>query len=253
MKIKNSALIRGLGVTASGVVNRWMATLDYRCAYYDPCVDPAYANDGRVRLYLFWHEYMQFFIYLRRHCGLAMMLSRHSDADLLEQIAHLTGFETVRGSTKRGGAFALHEMVTLGKARIQLTMTPDGPRGPRRQMAPGAIYLASRLGIPIVAMGVAYDRPLRMPTWDRFAIPRPFSRGRIIASGDIEIPPNLSRTGIEHYRRYVESLLTRLGDDAEDWAVRGYSVRGESSMMPGPRRSILYHALPKQIETNGRF
>ena len=245
MKIKNRTLIRSLGFAASGLVDRWMATLDYRCAYYDPNVDPAYANDGRVRLYLFWHEYMQFFIYLRRHCGLAMMLSRHSDADVLEQLAHLTGFDTVRGSTRRGGAFALHDMIEKGRTHLQLTMTPDGPRGPRRTMASGAIYLASRLGIPIVAMGVAYDAPWRMPTWDKFAVPRPCSRARIIAGGDIDIPPNLSKAGIEYYRQYVESILVRLNLMADDWAARGYSIEGESSMLPGPRHSILYHALPK--------
>ena len=59
---------------------------------------------------------------------------------------------------------------------MHLTITPDGPRGPRRHMAPGPIYLASKLGLPLVLMGYAYDRPWRLHSWDRFAIPRPGSR-----------------------------------------------------------------------------
>ena len=56
---------------------------------------------------------------------------------------------------------------------MHLTITPDGPHGPRRRMAPGPIYLASKLGLPLVLMGYAYDRPWRLPSWDRFAVPRP--------------------------------------------------------------------------------
>src|SRR4029077_15931043 len=72
-----------------------------------------------------------------------------------------------------------------------LIVTPDGPRGPRRRLAEGAIFLASRLQMPIVCMGFAFDHPWRQKSWDRFAIPRPFSRARAVISPFIEIPPNL--------------------------------------------------------------
>ena len=64
---------------------------------------------------------------------------------------------------------------------MNLTITPDGPRGPRRQLAQGPVYLASKLGMPIVAMGFGYDRPWRFNSWDRFAIPRP-TRGPVPSS-----------------------------------------------------------------------
>ncbi len=238
-----------------------MSTLDYRTAYYDPSIDPAYEifdkeNEGvrkdsakgmgKIRLFIFWHEYMQFFIHLRHHCHLAMLLSQHRDADLLEQVAHLTGFDTVRGSSRRGGAEAILRMMKKeGNDHLHLTITPDGPRGPRRKMAPGAIFLASRLQIPIVAIGVGYDRPWRTPTWDRFAIPRPGTRARAIPSGDIHVPPDLSKEGIHHWTDRVERLLNRLTDEAEDWAEKGYSIAGESNLLPGPKNSILYFASPQ--------
>lgn len=249
MKIKNAELIRVCGFATKHAVNGWMKTLDYKTAYYDPNVDPAYENDGKIRLFIFWHEYISFFIYQRRNCRLSMLLSRHGDADVLERLAHSTGFGTVRGSTQRGGAAALLEMVRRGKEHSQLTMTPDGPRGPRRRMAPGAVYLASKLGIPIVAMGVGFDRPYRLPTWDRFALPRFGSRARVIMSGDINVPPQLSRAGIEHYCGRIETLMNGLTGEAERWAEKGYTVSGQSDMMPGPRHGLLYFALPKKIET----
>ena len=251
MKIQNKTTIRASAALFSGLARGWMKTLDYRCAYYDPIIDPAYANDGKIRLYLFWHEYIPFFIHLRHHCGLAMLLSRHSDANILQEVAQLTGFDTVRGSTRRGGAEAIHGMMAKSRRFLHLTMTPDGPRGPRRTMTPGAVFLASKLGIPIIAMGVGYDRPWRLSTWDRFAIPRPGSRGRVISSGDILVPDDLSRAGIAHYTKRIDQLLNRLTEQAEDWAEKGYAVEGESGFSPGPKHSVLYQAEPRRAIREG--
>ena len=78
-----------------------------------------------------------------------MLLSRHRDAEILSYAAYHLGFDFVRGSTNRGGAAALRQL--LAKSRhMHLTITPDGPRGPRRHMAPGPIFLASKLGLPLV-------------------------------------------------------------------------------------------------------
>ena len=90
-----------------------------------------------------------------------MLLSRHRDAEILSHAAYHLGFDFVRGSTNRGGVAAIREL--LEKSRhMHLTITPDGPRGPRRKLAPGSIYLASKLGLPLVVMGYGYDRPWRV-------------------------------------------------------------------------------------------
>ena len=99
---------------------------------------------------------------LRGHCHLSMLLSQHGDADILARVAYHFGFDCVRGSTYRGGAQGDLGARTSAAARQHLTITPDGPRGPRRQLAQGPIYLASRLQLPLVVMGFGYDRPWRM-------------------------------------------------------------------------------------------
>lgn len=247
MKIKNKSLIRTTGLMVSLGVHLLSSTLDYRVAYYNPIIDPAYCNDSKRRIYIFWHEYIQFFVCLRRHCQLAMLLSKHSDADVLDELANLLGFKGVRGSTNRGGVKALREMMHLEQdENYHLTITPDGPRGPRRVLAPGCIYLASRLQIPIVAMGVGYDNPWRFNSWDKFALPKPGSRARCIPSDDIVIPKNLDREGIEHFRKQTEEVLNSLCDEAEDWAISGNPYVNESSVMSGPCFSCLYHVSPKQ-------
>jgi lysophospholipid acyltransferase (LPLAT)-like uncharacterized protein len=217
----NSPLLNGLGgLLASALIRNWMGTLDYKVAYYDRSVDPIFPECHGQKIYIFWHEYILFPLYLRGHCNLAMLLSRHRDAEILSHVARLFGFAFVRGSTNRGGVAALRELVRKSRD-MHLTITPDGPRGPRRKLAPGAVYLASKLGLPLVAMGYAYDRPWRARSWDRFAVPRPFSRARAIPSPEIFVPADLDRDGLEHYRQSIENLLNRLTSEAEAWAESG--------------------------------
>jgi len=109
---------------------------------------------------------------------------------------------------------------------MHMAITPDGPRGPRRRLAQGAVFLASRLQLPIVPMGLGVDRPWRTPTWDRFAVPRPGSRARAVVGPEIFIPPNLDRRQIELRRLGVEHLLTQLTVEAENWAESGEQRSG---------------------------
>lgn len=220
MKILNRFVTNLGGLMASAAVHCWMGSLEYKCAYYDESIDPVKPTYSGQKIYLFWHEYILFPLYLRGNCNLTMLLSRHHDADILTRTAYHMGFEFVRGSSYRGGMTSLRELVRRSRT-MNVTITPDGPRGPRRVLAPGALFLASKLGIPIVAMGYGYDRPWRLKTWDRHAVPRPGSRARAVVSPEIHIPADLDREGLEHYRQQVERLLKRLTLEAEAWAESG--------------------------------
>jgi hypothetical protein len=235
MKLNNPFAIKLAGLLSAKAIRAWMSTLDYRVAFYDPTVDPVDPRCHSRKIYLFWHENILFPINLRGHCDLAMLLSRHRDAEVLHHAAHHLGFDTVRGSTYRGGGAALRQMVAKGRG-MHLTITPDGPRGPRRRLAQGPIYLASKLGLPLVAMGFGYDRPWRMKSWDRFALPRPFSRARAVVSPELRLPSDLDREGVEHYRLHVERLLNRLTEEAEAWAASGTRKVDEVPVRAEPAR-----------------
>jgi len=227
MRITNQAIMRLGGLAITGVTRLWMKTLDYQGVFYDPTVDPAHPAFRGPAILLFWHEYIPFPFYLRGNCQIAMLLSRHQDAEWLSQAARHMGFQTIRGSTSRGGVAALRELMRTS-ATMNLTITPDGPRGPRRRLASGCIYASSRLGIPLVPFGLGYDRPWRSRrAWDRFAVPRLYSRARVIAGPPIQIPAQLKRDGVERYRRRVERLLNRLTQRAEQWAASGERIDGQ--------------------------
>ena len=161
MKLDSPFLNKLGGLLGSAAVRWWMGTLDYKVAYYDRTIDPIFPECRGQKIYIFWHEYILFPLYLRGHCNLAMLLSRHRDAEVLSHAAHHLGFEFVRGSTNRGGVAALRQLLARSR-QMHLTITPDGPRGPRRRLAPGCVYLASKLGLPLVVMGYGYDRPWRV-------------------------------------------------------------------------------------------
>ena len=222
-------------LAASAVIPAWMSTLDFRVDFADPTVDPVDPRYRGAKIYVFWHEGILLPLHLRGHCNISMLLSRHWDANVLDRVARMMGFGTVRGSTFHGGSAALRELAARARSG-NLTITPDGPRGPRRRLAPGCVFLAGTLGIPIVAMGLGYDRPWRMGTWDRFAVPRPWSHARAVVSRAIHVPPGLDRDGIEAYREGVERILVRLSDDAEAWAMDGRPREGDSVVRREPSR-----------------
>ena len=224
------ALVRLGGLITAEAIRAWMSTIDCRAAWYDRTVDPALGIGG-PRIYIFWHENILAPLYWRSHCNLTMLLSQHNDADILARIAYHFGFDCVRGSTYRGGARAIWELFDHSR-RQHLTITPDGPRGPRRKLAQGSIYLASRLQLPLVVVGIGYDRPWRAKSWDRFAVPRPFSRARAVMAPPLMLPPDLDRASLEHCRQRVERLLNCLTMEAEAWAAVGTRKAGEVVMVP---------------------
>ena len=235
VKVQSAFAIGGASLVAGAVIRQWMGSLDYRADFGDPEVDPVHPGYRGAKIYVFWHENILVPLHLRGHANISMLLSRHHDANILDRVARMMGFGVVRGSSFNGGSAALRELAARA-AHGNLTITPDGPRGPRRRLAPGCVYLAGTLGIPIVAMGLGYDRPWRAGTWDRFAIPRPWSRARAVVSRAVAIPPGLDRDGIERHRAGVEMLLNRLSADAEAWAEAGGRRPGDTPVRKEPAR-----------------
>ncbi len=235
MKIKSEFLVKLGGFTIASLARIWMGTLNYRGAMYDPDLDPISQRFQGPAIFLVWHEYILCPFYLRGHCDISMLMSKHSDGEILTQAARHMGFGAVRGSSSRGGVQALREIFRRSDS-LNLAITPDGPRGPRRELAMGPVYLSSRLGLPLIPLGFGYDRPWRVErAWDKCAIPRPYSQARSVVGPAIQVPPKLDRAALEPWRRQVESTLNFVTIQAEQWAASGAEMVEQAPLRREPR------------------
>ena len=229
MKIRHPGLIKMMSLGGSGLLRCLLETVTFHYRPLGPNIDP-FQHRGLNRRYIYsmWHEYLILGCRYARP-DMHILISQHADGDLIAQTCRHLGFNVVRGSTTRGGAEALWQMVKLGETD-HLGITPDGPRGPRRKVQTGVVYLASQTGLPIIPLGIAYQRPWRLRSWDRFALPKPGSLTVGISDQPIVVPANASRDVLEKYRLLVESEMHRLCGIADEWV--------ETGVWPGSRRPL---------------
>ena len=216
MKISHPLAVKTASLLGSWVLRLWLNTQDYWFCFEDPDADPH--RTDRRNIYLFWHEMMLF--PLGTHCGpdFSILVSRHRDGELITQVMRMFQGKTVRGSTSRGAVAGLLGMMRNQPSR-HLGITPDGPRGPRRVVQDGAVYLASRTGMPLVPVGYAVDGCWRAGSWDKMALPRPFRRAVGVIGCPVFVPRDLDRKEIDAYRGSIQEEMDRVGKRAEQLAA----------------------------------
>ena len=131
-----------------------------------------------------WHDRLLIFpLVLRRFFPNrpgAALISASRDGDLLTDAIHRFGYDVVRGSSSRLGASAILQLTeTLASGR-DVVITPDGPRGPAYELGPGIVFLAQKSDALVLPMNLEYSRCWRLGSWDRFIIPQPFSKVRVL-------------------------------------------------------------------------
>ncbi len=131
-------------------------------------------------VYSVWHGQLLEALRVLRYEPVTALVSEHRDGELIARVLDAFGLMTTRGSSTRGGTRALLELVKVVKSNGDVVITPDGPRGPRRTMAPGILLIAQRTGAPFVPLVCHTDRLWRLKSWDQFEIPKPFARITVV-------------------------------------------------------------------------
>jgi lysophospholipid acyltransferase (LPLAT)-like uncharacterized protein len=234
MRLRNPWVLRLLAFLGARLIRLWMSTIKYRMHFADGTRHPLDSRRQRC-IYTFWHETLLFPTAFRTR--IHVMISRHSDGELIAQVCRFLGIQAVRGSTTRGGSPALFELVRQGR-RTHLGVTPDGPRGPRRRVQIGLVSLASLTGLPVVAFGVGYSQAWRARSWDRFAVPKPWCTAACVVTPAITVPARLNREGLEAYRRLIEDQLHRATDAAERWAQGGPRPQADPGRIAPPQWQV---------------
>lgn len=168
-------------------------------------------------LYCVWHDQIVMTVFTGRPRNMAGLVSRHQDGSYLADGMKMVGIEPVRGSTSRGGAQAMRQMLDLARDR-HIAITPDGPRGPRRQIKPGIVFLASQTGRAIVPTAYACRRGWRIRgNWTDMLIPRPFTTLYALGGTPLSVPPDLSREQLEQHTARLQSEMERLERALDQW------------------------------------
>lgn len=185
------------------------------------------AKRGQV-LYAFFHGNLLTPCYTHRGRHIATLISRHGDGELIARTAQKFGFRTARGSSTRGGAAGLKAMVAAAAEGHDLAMVTDGPRGPAGCVHPGSVALASLTGIAVIPSGIAYANAWRLRSWDRFAIPKPFSRIAICFADSVAVPKDLDEGTMAQYQEKVRQGILQAQSLAES-AIEGRSTPSTSA------------------------
>ena len=177
-------------------------------------LDAARRDPGRYIL-AFWHSRFVLMPYAYPGTRLVVLSSHHRDAEMLVRILRRFGLDISRGSTSRGGAAGLRSIVRKARIGYDIGLTPDGPRGPRRRVAPGVISVARWSGLPIVPVTFSAAPARRLGSWDRTLLPRPFSRGLFVYGNPLRVPREADDAEREHLRLALERELDRITDLAD--------------------------------------
>ena len=141
----------------------------------------------RPHVFLLWHEALLPLLWQHRNQDIAIVVSEARDGQYLADLATSLGYRNVRGSSTRGGARALLAAVRELQAQRAVAFTPDGPRGPRREIKPGVVLAAQRGRAVVVPIHAEADRAWRLHSWDRFMIPKPLARVQITYGRTFEV------------------------------------------------------------------
>lgn len=216
MKVKKieQAFLRKIGhYTLFQSVNLLCKSL--RISYENKEAVDKLEKENKKFVFAFWHGAMLLPWYLQRYKNFAGLTSKSKDGDLLARVLKLWKYQVVRGSSTEGGDIALGILLDFAKNGCSISITPDGPTGPYRKMKAGAVIAAKKSGLPLVLVGVGYKNKRNLKSWDRFTIPKLFTKTKVIFSDPIYVDKNISYDETSEMIVKCDKLLNEIQTKAE--------------------------------------
>jgi lysophospholipid acyltransferase (LPLAT)-like uncharacterized protein len=169
-------------------------------------------DGGEKIIFSGWHDQILMMVMAYRGDGAKILISSSKDGELIARTIGYFGQGAVRGSSSRGGRAAFKQLLALGREKVDLGFTPDGPRGPRHKLKEGIIQLARLSGRPVVPLAFVCSRGHRFNSWDRFLVPYPFGRG-VYSFGQ---PLYFDRQeGVDIFRQRLQNAMQENQQQAE--------------------------------------
>ena len=170
---------------------------------------------GAPAIYASWHGRLFFPLMQKRDCGIYVVVSEHRDGEIITKTLERAGFDTLRGSTTRGGARALAQVIRTLKKGGQIGFTPDGPKGPKGQLQAGVVYAAVKAGVPVIPLCGSAERSFFFNSWDRLQLPKLFSRCVYVIGEPYYVTGGTDEDNIESHRKELERRLNEVSELAD--------------------------------------
>ncbi len=167
----------------------------------------AHLAAGKPCLLAIWHGKMLLPLYRFRYRDYLILVSRHRDGEVLARAASRLGYETIRGSSGKGGGEAKEAVQAELRRGRTVIIHPDGPTGPRHRLKAGVVVIAQRCDVPIIPVTFTAKRITQLRSWDRFEIWWPFSTSRLLIGAPLQLAPDLEVA--EGMRLVEEMMLTQ--------------------------------------------
>lgn len=242
VKIRRQKLSRSSGVQwlITGILALYIRLVfrTSRRVFEIPESSIPYGQGERNCIFAFWHgRLMMIPPYKPRGRRMYVLISRHNDGELIAKTIARFGIETVRGSSSKGGMLAGRDVIKLARQGDNISITPDGPRGPNRQAQVGIIHVARMCGCPIVPISYSTSRHKALRSWDRMQIPLPFGRLAACVGEPIPVPRDADEEMIEALRKQLEDTLNALTSraDALVGLSESRSVKSATTQLRTPR------------------
>ena len=172
---------------------------------------------GELPIYTFWHNRIFLTTYWWRQRRIVVLTSRSFDGEYIARFIQRFGYGAVRGSSTRGAIGSVIEMARLMRAGCTVCFVVDGPKGPAYVAKPGAILLAKKTGNPVLPVTMVLGRLWQLPSWDRFQIPKPFTRAKVVVAEPIYVQRTADEKQLEAKRDELQRVLNELNERGEQW------------------------------------
>ena len=174
-------------------------------------------EENKNYVFAFWHGKMLIPWYINRKKNFSALVSRSKDGDILANLLKKWQYDVSRGSSHSGGKEALDEILSKANSMKNVSITPDGPTGPIYKMKAGAVITAKKTQIPLVMVGVYNEKKYVLKSWDRFEIPKMFSKSVLVFSDPVYVDENLSYENTTKKIDECENKLIALEKEAEKY------------------------------------
>lgn len=172
-------------------------------------------KDNEKFVLAFWHGTMLLPWYQHRANNFSALVSQSKDGEILTRLLKSWKYNVVRGSSSVGGKEALKLMIEEINNGKNLAITPDGPTGPIYKMKAGAVIAAKKANVPLVLLGVHYNKKYILRSWDKFEIPKFFSKVNLVYSNPIFVNKDLDFDATSKIITECETELNKLQESAK--------------------------------------